>query len=150
MDKNFIKTRSICNIIISLLIIAIGIICTFVLKSESFIFFGIFSIIIGSLLLLVLKTEYRSSVNGIKYKKKTLNFAKQDKIAVLEALADPDSFDSNLTDKGQSLMLVMYHNKKDAYLQLFEYIPHTFVPCSRLFHHETSALNRFMQPNSAT
>ena len=55
----------------------------------------------------------------------------------------------DLTKEGsaQSLRLYIYYNNqiKKAYLQLFEYIPYKYEPCSRMYEHHIDRVEKLIK-----
>ncbi|MDO4736493.1 MAG: hypothetical protein Q4B21_05710 [Bacteroidia bacterium] len=138
MEKTFLKTRSMSDIAISVSTLVIGCICTLAPVSETLNIFGVFAIIAGFILMLTLKSEYIDPRTGIRYKKKIFNFAREEKENILKVLPNPDDLNDKEFSSGESLMLLLYHNKEKAYAQLLEYVPHQYVPCSKMYEYKST------------
>ena len=59
----------------------------------------------------------------------------------------PDSIDLSQEDKGNSLRLDIYYGKASgkAYLQLFEYVPYSYQPCSKMHECEISKVFKLIK-----
>ena len=67
---------------------------------------------------------------------------------ILSALeSKPDSIDLTQVDKGRSIRLDVYYSKSTgkAYLQLFEYIPYRYEPCSKTYEHEVEKVYKLIK-----
>lgn len=144
MDKNYIKVRSLSDFIVSFIVLAVGIIGLLLPFSETLNLFGGCVTAVGVLVLVLLKTNYKDVKSGELLKKKTLYFNVEDKERVLEMVSNPQIYDSNLQGKGESLMLVIYYNANNVYMQLYEYVPYAFVPYSRKFTYNRELVNNML------
>lgn len=148
MEKNFIRVRSAKDIILSSSLAAIG--CVFIAlpTAESVNIVGFFLIFAAIILALFLKTGYKDSVSGERFSKKERYFPQAMNAPISDALAArPSSIDLTEEDKGNSVRLDIYFNKASgkAYLQLFEYVPYKYEPCSRLYEHETVVIENLLK-----
>lgn len=145
MEKKFLKVRSNGNIAVSISTIVIGCVCSLIPNNSSVNLFGIFAIIAGIILMLVLKSEYIDLDSNKRYKKKIVNFALESKEHLLKNLATPKELNKKRLLNGESLMLVIYHNKENAYMQLYEFIPHQYVACSDVHMHDIASAKMLME-----
>ena len=60
---------------------------------------------------------------------------------------NPGSIDLTQADKGNAIKLDIYYSQRSgkAYLQLFEYIPYKYEPCSNLYEYEMSQVERLIK-----
>ena len=144
MEKNFVRVRSAADIIIAVSLITVGVLLAIYSYSDTVNTIGIFLMALGVFLFFVLKSSYKDTENGHIYRKEIINFAKQDRNYVITGLSDPHHFDVTLRDKGDALMLTIYYNRKDAYMQLSEYVPYTYTPCTKIYHYNRKDVNRII------
>lgn len=135
MEREFIRVRSAKDIIISSVSLISGCILVMLPTSDAVNITGFFLILAGLLLAFVLKTAYKDSASGEKFSKKEKFFSQEMHEKIKSALTCLDKMDLSAEDKGSSIRLDIYYNKTKAYVQMFEYIPHTYEPCSAMYEH---------------
>ena len=148
MEKTFTRVHSIKDIVIFISLLVIGSILVAVPTSDAVNSTGFFLIFAGVILALVLKTGYKDIETNAMYKKTERYFQQAEYTAILSALASkPDSVDLTEEDKGNALKLDIYYSKSSgkAYIQLFEYIPYTYQPCSKVYEHEISKVDKLIK-----
>lgn len=135
MEKNFIRVRSVKDIIISLLLVILGCILVVVPAAEPVSITGFFLIFAGLITLFILKTSYKDAETGIKYRKTERFFAQDMRESIKSALTSPMVIDPAAEDKGNGLRLDIYysHSADKAFAQLNEYVPYKYEPCSRYY-----------------
>ena len=109
--------------------------------SQSISVAGFFTLFAGILLGFILKSGYKDPESGKYYQKKEHFFAQSQKYEISKKLAtNLKSINQHDEDKGTGLRLDVYYSKATgkAYIQLFEYIPHTYEPCSQMYEHTLS------------
>ena len=59
----------------------------------------------------------------------------------------PDSIDLSEENKGNAIKLDIYYSKSTgkAYIQLFEYVPYTYQPCSKMYEYDLSKINKLIK-----
>lgn len=141
MEKKFIRVRSVKDIIVFVLLIAVGCVLAILPLGNSAIYLGTTIAIIGIVLAITIKRAYKDAETGEMYMMKQLSFHQnmcKPIAAVIETA--PESID--LTDEGKStaVKLDIYYSKSlgKAYLQLFEYVPYHYEPRSPMIAHEWS------------
>lgn len=135
MNKEFIRVRSISDIVISASLIIAGTVLVALPTNEAINIAGFFMILTGLLLAFVLKTAYMDTATKEKFHKKELFFQHAMYPALTSAVAsNPESVDMTEVDKGNSLRLDVYvcRSSGKTYLQLFEYVPYKYEPCSQI------------------
>lgn len=141
MEKNFIRVRSNKDIIITAALIVGGCILVALPTGASVNIVGFFMIFAGFILAFVLKTGYKDAETGDKYIKSEHFFAQSMREQIAKSIAvKPETVDIKEEDKGNGIRLDIYHSKKNgkAYIQLFEYIPYKYEPCSNIYEYELS------------
>ena len=145
MEKTFIRVRSIKDIIISVSIAIVGITLTALPIGEAAHIAGFFILFAAGILAFVLKSAYQDADTNEKYHKKERYFQHAIQAEISAAIAStPDSVDLSEEDKGNALRLDIYYSKSSgkAYLQLFEYVPYTYQPCTKMYEYELSKTSK--------
>ena len=148
MEKKFIRVRSIKDIIISTSLIIIGLTLIIVPENTGCQLGGFTLIAVGIILLCLLKSNYKNIETRDIFLKKEFFFAGDMKASILSALSkNPISIDLSAEGKGQVLMLRVYYSEMSckAYLQLFEYIPHQYEPCSEEYEYDIEKITNLLK-----
>ena len=125
MEKEFIRVRSVKDIVIFSTLIIAGAILIALPTGTAVNITGFFLIFAGLILILVMKSTYKDTETGVRYQKKERFFQQAMNAPISSALASkPDSVDLSEEDKGNAVRLDIYFSKTSgkAYLQLFEYV----------------------------
>ena len=139
MEKTFVRVRSIKDIVIFVSLIVIGSVLVALPTGAGINITGFFMIFAGIILALVLKSGYKDEDTGEMYCKKEHYFQQAMNAAIASAIeTKPDTLDMSEADKGNAVRLDVYYGKSSgkAYLQLFEYIPYKYEPCSKMYEHD--------------
>ena len=147
MDNKFIRVRSVKDIVILASLIIAGSVLVAMPTSIPVNITGFFMIFTGIILLLVMKTGYKDVETGEKYQKKELYFQQAVRAQLMSAISEkPNYIDLYEEDKGNALKLDFYYSKSagKAYLQLFEYIPHTYEPCSKVYEYGLKDVDKLL------
>ncbi len=145
MEKNFVRVRSIKDIVISCALTVSGCVLIAMPTATSINVLGFFLIFTGVLLFMILRTAYKDEATGMKYSKKERYFAQVQRADLVEKISgNPDGIDITEEDKGNAVRLDIYFSKESgkAYLQVLEYVPYKYEPCSEMVEHEISAVSR--------
>ena len=148
MEKTFTRVRSIKDITIFVSLALVGIILTVLPVGEAASIAGFFIILAAAILALVLKTGYKDVDTNAKYHKKERYFQQTEHAAITAAIASkPDSVDLSEENKGNAIKLDIYYSKATgkAYIQLFEYVPYTYQPCSKMYEYDLSKINKLIK-----
>ena len=148
MEKTFTRVHSIKDIVIFISLLILGGILVAVPTSEAVNITGFFLVFAGAILALVLKTGYKDVETNEKYIKKERYFQQTMHAAIADAIASkPDSIDLSQENKGNALKLDIYFSKATgkAYIQLFEYVPYTYQPCSKMYEYEISKVGKLIK-----
>ena len=150
MEREFIRVRSAKDIIITLTLIISGSIMVAWPDSQSISVAGFFILFAGILLGFILKSGYKDQKSGKYYQKTEHYFAQSLKHEIATKLAtDLKGINLNSEDKGNGLRLDVYYSKATgkAYIQLFEYIPHSYEPCSQMYEHTLTDASEISKNN---
>ena len=146
MEKEFCRVRTKTDIVFSSLIIITGIILITLPTSASINILGFLMICAGLILSIVLRTGYKDLIDGDSYHKVEKYFAQSHKTDIIRAISKEIEQIKMIEDnKGNGIRLDIYYNRKKgkAYIQLFEYVPYSYEPCSDIHEfelHEVSNL----------
>ena len=147
MDKEFIRVRSLGDIVISASLLVCGTLLIALAKNEGITIAGFFMIMTGMLFAFLLKTGYMDSASKERYRKKEIYFQHAMFPALSSAVTSrPESVDLAEADKGSAIRLDVYFNRSTgkAYLQLFEYVPHSYQPCSSVHEHAIKRIEKLI------
>ena len=135
MEKNFIKVRSIKDIIISASVLIAGVVCIIIPSGVSLNILGALLIAAGLFFVFALKSACKDPETGKVYKKTERFFPQSKKDSLIAALQhDLSGFDFTEEDKGNGLRADIYFDGKDSvFVQLYEYIPYQYQVCSPCF-----------------
>ena len=148
MEKNFIRVRSVKDIFVFCSLIIAGSVLVALPTSASINILGFFLIFTGVLLGIFMKTGYKDVETGIRYEKKEFFFDRSRQETLTKAipvrLCDSDV---NANDGGNSIRLDIYHNKSvgKGYVQLFEYIPYKYEPCTAMYEHPYENISEILK-----
>ncbi len=145
MEKNFIRVRSIKDIVISTVLTVGGCVLVVLPTATSVNVLGFFMIFTGILLFFILRSAYKEEQTGVKYCKTERYFAQASRAEIMEKLSSaPNSINLSEEDKGNAVRLDIYHSKESgkAYLQVLEYIPYKYEPCSQMVEHELNSISK--------
>ena len=139
MEKTFTRVRSIRDIAASSSIITLGALLTALPDSDSLNILGFVLLVTGLILILVLKSAYRDEETGAKYRKKERFFETCHRESLTDRISGKTSkVDLSAEDKGNGLRLDIYHSQQTgkAYVQLYEYVPYKYEPCTCMHEHD--------------
>lgn len=148
MVKTFVRVRSIKDIVIFVSLAIVGCTLTALPVGEAANIAGFFILISALILALVLKSGYKDTDTNEKYIKKERYFQQAMHTSVLAAISSkPDSVDLTEEDKGNALRMDIYYSKSagKAYLQLFEYVPYAYQPCSKMYEYGISNVTKLIK-----
>ena len=148
MEKTFTRVHSINDIVIFISLLVLGGILVAVPTCDAVNITGFFLVFAGAILALVLKTGYKDVETNEKYIKKERYFQQTMHAAISDAIASkPDSIDLSQENKGNAIKLDIYFSKATgkAYIQLFEYVPYTYQPCSKMYEYEISKVGKLIK-----
>ena len=148
MEKTFIRVRSVKDIVIFASLAIIGITLTALPIGEAAHIAGFFILFAAGILALVLKTAYKDVGTNEKYLKKERYFQQTMHAEISAAIASkPDSVDLSEENKGNAVTLDIYYSRSTgkAYIQLFEYVPYTYQPCSKMYEYEISKVSKLIK-----
>ena len=141
MEKTFIRVRSIKDIVIFASLAIVGITLTALPVGDAAHIAGFFIILAAGILAFLLKSAYKDVDTNEKFLKKERYFQQTMHTEISAAIASkPELINLSEEDKGNALRLDIYYSKASgkAYLQLFEYVPYTYQPCTKMHECELS------------
>ena len=148
MEKTFIRVRSIKDIVIFSSLAIVGIILTALPVGEAANIAGFFIIFAAAILAFVLKNGHKDIETKQTYFKKERYFQQTMHSSILSAISsNHDSVDLSEEDKGNALRLDIYYSRTtgQAYIQLFEYVPYTYEPCSKMYECKISKASKLIR-----
>lgn len=141
MNKNFIRVRSTQDLIIAASVMAAGLLISTIFTDDIARMSGCFLAFVGVMLALYLKTGYKDSKTGIRYKKTEKNFPLSMRESIAAAIVkNPNSIDVSQADKSNAIKIDIYFSKTNgmAYLQMFEYVPYEYEARTGILEYEIS------------
>lgn len=148
MNKTFNRVRSAKDMTITALFIIIGCVLAMIPDFPGVSITGYLLIFTGIVLAVVLKTVYKDEETGKNYHKKEYYFQKALHSTIMADIqSKPESIDISQEDSGSSIKLEVYYSKKhgNAFLQLFEYIPYDYEPCSDMYEYEVARVAKLIK-----
>lgn len=144
MCKTFVRAHSALDLTVSISLMAVGTILVTIPSSQAVNILGFFMMFAGIILVMIYKSGYKNLETGERFLKKEHYFSLNMRTSVMEALDrnNPKGIDYKEEDKGNNLRMDVYSNKKKdiAYIQLFEYVPYKYQPCSKIYEMKDSSL----------
>ena len=148
MEKNFIRVRSVKDIIVCATLVVAGSILVALPTSASVNILGFFMIFAGLILMIFMKTGYKDEDSGLRYIKEEIFFDKSKQSELSKAIPGRICA-SNVKDSnaGNGLRLDIYYNKSNGkgYVQLFEYVPYKYEPCTAMYEHSYDNLSEILK-----
>lgn len=148
MKKEFVRVRSVKDIVIVSAITIAGLALSFVHSNAVISMTGCFIVFFGVMLMLFLKSGYKELQSGEHFKKVERYFQQAMHESISGAInSNPNSINLSEEDKGNALRLDVYFSKSTgkAYLQLFEYVPYSYQPCSEIIEHELKDVDKLLK-----
>ena len=148
MEKTFNRVRSTKDIIIFVSLVIAGSVLILLPTGAAVNITGFFMIFTGIILAFVLKTGYKDMETGEAYCKEEHFFQQAMNAAIASVLeSKPESIDLREADKGNAVRLDVYYSKASgkAYLQLFEYVPYKYEPCSDMVEHDIARVEQLIK-----
>lgn len=148
MEKTFVRVRSAKDIVLFSSLIIIGSVLVALPTGAGVNIAGFFMIFAGLIIALLVKSGYKETETGVKYRKTEHYFQQTMNSVIASALASkPESIDLNEADKGNAVKLDIYHSKASgkAYMQLFEYVPYTYEPCSKMYEYPIADVEKLIK-----
>ena len=147
MEKTFNKVRSTKDIVISAGLAAGGCVLVALPTSTSINILGFFMLFAGMLLFLMLRSGYKEVKTGEKFYKTERYFSQTLRAELAEKIASkPQTVNLSEEDKGNALRLDIYYSRQTgkAYIQIFEYIPYKYEPCSKQYEYALSEVTNLI------
>ena len=144
MEKNFERVRSKKDILISVSLLILGCGLMLLPNSDSINVTGFIIVLTGIIFSFVLKTAYKDCITGEIYSKKERYFSHSKLNQLLLSLTTPNKFCTKGENEGSTLRLDVYYNREKVYIQLMEYVPYTYEPCTPFYEHDISNGAKFI------
>ena len=147
MEQRFIKICSTKDIIIFTAFIIAGILLVVLPENIGANMGGYTLIVIGIILSQILKSDYCDKQTLKRYYKHQLYFDATQKSLLQSAVAStPNTIDTTSEGAGQTLRLDIYFSRQAnrASLQLFEYVPHEYCPCTEVYNYDLTDIKRLI------
>ena len=148
MEKTFTRVRSVKDISIFSSLIILGSVLIALPTGAAINITGFFLIFAGLILMFVLRSGYKEEGSNERYQKEEHFFQQAMNAAIASVLeSKPESIDLREADKGNAVRLDVYYSKASgkAYLQLFEYVPYKYVPCSDMVEHDIARVEQLIK-----
>lgn len=133
MENQFTSAHSNKDIISSVSLILIGSALIAAPVGVSLNIIGAIVFISGIIMIFILKSSFKNREDGKKYSKKEFYFTNNKREALIAAIdSAPETINIDKNEVGNAIRLDLYYSKDagKAYLQLFEYVPYQYEPCS--------------------
>ncbi|MBO5182653.1 MAG: hypothetical protein J6B92_12350 [Paraprevotella sp.] len=147
MNKEFIRVRTLTDIVVSSILLISGSVLVVLPTSVSVVYFGFFLLITGTVLLVTLKNGWQDKKTQECYCKKEVLFSKNSKAKILNALEKHvENVDISDEDKGEGLKMDIYYNKQSrrAFIALFEYVPYSYESISPTFEYTIDEIKKII------
>ena len=148
MEKTFIRVRSIKDIVIFVSLVIAGSVLILLPTGAAVNITGFFLIFAGLILAFVLKSGYKDTETGERFMKVEHYFQQAMNAPISAAITSkPETIDLSEEDKGNAIRLDVYYSKSSgkAYLQLFEYVPYKYEPCSKIYEHNIVNVSKLIK-----
>lgn len=147
MNKEFIKVRTVKDIIIASILIVLGLVLLILPTPLSVNIVGSLLLVLGLVLLVMQKTGWQDSETKELYYKRQRFFCGNSKAKIIDALEhNPESIDLSDEGKGEGLLMDIYYGKRSgkAFVRLFEYIPYKYEPVSSFFEYPIDKIKKLI------
>lgn len=144
MEKNFVKVRTKKDVFIFTSCIVVGISAILLPTGPAINIAAAMLVILGLVMAPMLKSGFRDELSGGEYLKKEYFFLQGMKPQLLGAVMfKPESLDLKEKDKGNTMRVDIYYSKDagKAYMQLLEYVPHQYNPCTKMMEYDLNRVN---------
>lgn len=148
MEKNFVRVRSGRDIAICVSFIVVGAVLVALPTGVGINMAGGVLAVVGLILAFVLKTGYKDADTGEEYLKKEHFFQQEMKNPLLSLMTTmPEVIELSEEDKGNAVRLDVYYNQPTgkAYIQLLEFVPYEYKPCSEMLEYNTYEVKRLIK-----
>ena len=145
MERDFCKVRSMSDMIIVLLLVLFGFGFIILPGFDAINITGIFLTLTGVILGFTLKSAYMDKSTGEIYSKKERFFSHAKHDNLKHALTCPSKFCPEGENEGNTLRLDVYYNDTKVVIQLLEYVPFTYEPCTQFYEHDADIADAFIR-----
>lgn len=148
MKTQFIKVRTTKDITIFTSLILIGVILIALPTQMGATIAGATLAIIGIVLIPLLKSGYRHRDSTETYRKLEHYFQQTKKSSLTSAISSkPETIELPKEQGSNALRLDIYFSRSanKAYVQLFEYVPYEYEPCTEIYEYEASRVENLIK-----
>lgn len=148
MKTQFIKVRTTKDITIFTSLILIGVILIALPTQMGATIAGATLAIIGIALIPLLKSGYRDRDSSETYRKLEHYFQQTKKSSLTSAISSkPETIELPKEQGSNALRLDIYFSRSanKAYVQLFEYVPYEYEPCTEIYEYEASRVENLIK-----
>lgn len=148
MKTQFIKVRTTKDITIFTSLILIGVILIALPTQMGATIAGATLAIIGIALIPLLKSGYRDRDSTETYRKLEHYFQQTKKSSLTSAISSkPETIELPKEQGSNALRLDIYFSRSanKAYVQLFEYVPYEYEPCTEIYEYEASRVENLIK-----
>jgi hypothetical protein len=148
MKTQFIKVRTTKDITIFTSLILIGVILIALPTQMGATIAGATLAIIGIALIPLLKSGYRDRDSSETYRKLEHYFQQTKKSSLTSAISSkPETIELPKEQGSNALRIDIYFSRSanKAYVQLFEYIPYEYEPCTEIYEYEASRVENLIK-----
>lgn len=137
MNEIIRKARTKYDMLFTSIITFIGITTCVIATSGVTIIMGVTFIIAGMVCWFMFKSGYIDTVSKQNLTKTEVYYAIEHKQGIIDAvLNDPKRLSQYPKCSMNTIKLDIYYNNEDAYVQMYEYIPCSYKPCTKLIKHK--------------
>ena len=150
MKPHFYRVRSVKDIVISVTLIIAGIALMSYPSEIGITILGMFLFLIGSLFLYLFKSVYKKEGTKEIYHKRELQFRREILQTIQDAvLSDPNQIDMKKEGMGWTVKLNIYFSREadKGYIQLYEYIPYNYEPCTQMLEYRINQIDKLLNKN---
>lgn len=102
-------------------------------------------IITGIILFAVLKTGWRDTETKEQYHRKVKFFSKDIKDEIMDNLENHiENIDIQKNNIGTGLKMEVYYNRRQAFVNLYKYIPYSYEPVSSTFEYSADKIEKLI------
>lgn len=148
MEKHFIQVRSGKDKAISFSLLVSGIVLMFLPYGVGCNIGGFFLFLLGGVFLYLLKSVYKEKDGTEIYHKKELMFRRELLDKIQDAvLSNPNRIDTSDEGKGWTIKVSLFYSQKadKGYIQLFEYIPYSYEPCTPMLQYNYNQISNLIK-----
>lgn len=139
------KARTKYDILFTVVILLIGILSCVLSTSGSITLMGVMFILAAIVCWFILKSGFIDTTTSQTLSKSEVFYAVEHKNGILDAvLNNPANLDKYPRCTMNTIKIDIYYNDNDAYMQMYEYIPCDYKPCTKLIKHKMCDVSKLL------